>query len=131
MKNHARELYRCSKCALAIEIVSPCQCDEPCLRCCGERLEPVKANTIDAAREKHVPSISRTDNGISVQIGSVEHPMNEQHHIEWIEMVKDNCVTRKYLASTDKPFAEFKCCNTKDVMIRAYCNLHGLWECRL
>lgn len=128
MKNHARELYQCPKCSLTVEIASPCGCEEPCMRCCGEQLVPVKANTIDAAREKHVPVVSRTDNGIAVTVGAEEHPMTEKHHIIWIEASAGNCVIRKYLQPGDKPYAEFKICCTKDVTIRAYCNLHGLWE---
>ena len=131
MKNRARELYQCPKCSLVVEIASPCNCNEPCLRCCGERLEPVKANTIDAAREKHVPFVTRTDNGITVQIGSEEHPATEKHHIVWIEASSGKCVMRKYLDADEKPCAEFKLCCTKDVVVRAFCNLHGLWESRL
>ena len=133
MKNQAGEIYKCHKCNLAIEIASPCGCDEPCLRCCGEKLVPVRANTVDAAREKHVPYAKRTDDGISVQIGSDEHPMTQEHYIVWIEVTAGEWHLRKYLACGEKPAADFKlCCDCKEnVKVRAFCNLHGLWECEL
>ena len=133
MKNHVRELYKSSKCNLAVEIASACGCDEPCLRCCGEKLLPVHANTVDADREKHVPCAKRTDEGISVVIGSTEHPMSEAHHIVWIEISAGAWSLRKYLAPGEKPCADFKlcCCKQEKVKVNAYCNLHGLWQCEI
>lgn len=130
MKNHVRELYKCPKCNLAVEIASACGCEEPCMRCCGEKLVPVKANTVDAAREKHVPHVERVDDKLIVQIGSEPHPMSEAHHIVWIEAVGGAWSLRKYLREDEKPCGEFKlCCSCKEkVKVRAYCNLHGLWE---
>ncbi len=131
MKNHAREIYKCPKCHLAVEIASPCGCDEPCMRCCGEKLLPVISNSCDDAdREKHVPHARRTADGtIAVQIGSTEHPMTEAHHIVWIELVNGDWSLRKYLHPGEKPAAEFKlCCNKQEkITVRAYCNIHGLW----
>jgi superoxide reductase len=100
------------------------------MRCCGEKLDPVTVNTVDADKEKHLPCVNRNDGVITVQIGSVEHPMTEAHHIVWIEAVSNDWSLRKYLHPGDKPAAEFKlCCNkTEKVLIRAYCNMHGLWQ---
>ena len=130
MKNHVRELYKCPKCHLTVEIASACSCTEPCMRCCGEKLDPVTVNTVDADKEKHVPQAVRKDDTICVQIGSTEHPMMEAHHIVWIELVHGDWSLRKYLHPGEKPAAEFKlcCCKTEKVKVRAYCNIHGLWE---
>ena len=134
MKNHAREMYKCPKCHLIVEIASPCGCNEPCMRCCGEKLQPVTANTVDAAQEKHVPWAQRSAEGvINVQIGSKEHPMTEDHYIVWIEVMADAWSLRKYLKPGEKPAGEFKlCCDQQQkVKVRACCNLHGLWECEI
>ena len=130
MKNHERELYKCSKCNLTVEIASACACTEPCMRCCGEILKPVTVNTIDADQEKHVPYAERKDGVLHVQIGSIEHPMAEAHHIVWIEITAGDWCLRKYMHPGEKPAAEFKlCCNKEEqVLVRAYCNIHGLWE---
>ena len=130
MKNHVRELYKCPKCHLTVEIASACNCLEPCMRCCGEKLDPVTVNTVDADKEKHLPHVQRTSDAITVQIGSLEHPMTEAHHIVWIEIVSGDWTLRKYLHPGEKPAAEFKlCCNkTEKVLVRAYCNMHGLWQ---
>ena len=115
MKNHVRELYKCSKCNLAVEIASSCACTEPCMRCCGEKLDPVTVNTVDADHEKHVPHVERQSDSICVKIGSVEHPMTEAHHIVWIELVSGDWCLRKYMHPGEKPAVEFKlCCNKNE-----------------
>ncbi|MBE6402914.1 MAG: desulfoferrodoxin [Lentisphaerae bacterium] len=133
MKNRVREIYKCSKCNLAVEIASACACTEPCMRCCGEVLQSVTPNTVDADKEKHVPHAVRTADGINVQIGSAEHPMFEAHHIVWIEIVHGDWSLRKYLHPGEKPAVEFKlcCCKTEKVKVRTFCNIHGLWECEI
>jgi superoxide reductase len=90
-------------------------------------MELLKENSTDAALEKHVPIIEKIDGGYRVKVGSVEHPMTEAHYIQWIELVTDDKVMRKYLTPKDKPVAEFKT-GAKKVYARAYCNLHGLWK---
>jgi superoxide reductase len=90
-------------------------------------MELLKENSTDAAIEKHVPVIEKIEGGYRVKVGSVEHPMTEAHYIQWIELVTDNKVMRKYLTPKDKPAAEFKT-DAKEVYARAYCNLHGLWK---
>ena len=130
MKNHVRELDKCAKCNLAVEISSSCACTEPFMRCCGEKLDPVTVNTVDADHEKHVPHVERQSDSICVKIGSVEHPMTEAHHIVWIELVSGDWCLRKYMHPGEKPAVEFKlCCNKNEkVKVRAFCNIHGLWE---
>jgi superoxide reductase len=86
-------------------------------------------NTVDAAKEKHVPVIKKTDSGVKISVGEVAHPMEEDHYIEWIEMkmIKADKIVKKYLKPGDAP--EIECpSGGKDVEVRAYCNLHGLWK---
>lgn len=90
-------------------------------------LEQLVENTTDAATEKHVPVIEAIEGGYRVSVGSVEHPMTEAHYIQFIELITENEVLRKYLEPTDKPVAEFKTAS-KVVCAREYCNLHGLWK---
>ncbi len=90
--------------------------------------EHIVENTTDAATEKHVPVVEKIDGGYRVSVGSVEHPMTEEHSILWIELITENNeVLRKYLTPAEKPVAEFKT-DAKNVYAREYCNLHGLWR---
>jgi len=83
----------------------------------------------DEGLEKHVPVIEKTEKGVKVKVGSVPHPMEEAHYIEWIEILVDGKVYRKFLKPGDKPEAEFAIPNTRDdFQARAYCNVHGLWK---
>lgn len=119
------EIYRCARCGNMLEVVIPGTCVP---ECCGEPMDLLVENTVDAAREKHVPVISRIDDGWRVSVGSVEHPMTEAHYIQWIELeTSDGIVSRKYLTPSDKPVAEFKT-GAQAVAAREYCNLHGLWK---
>lgn len=97
------------------------------LVCCGKEMKNFKENTTDAATEKHVPVIEKTENGYLVKVGSVTHPMEEKHYIEWIELIADGVSYRKFLKPGDKPQAEF-CVEASKVEAREYCNLHGLWK---
>ena len=120
------QVYRCSLCG---NIVSVLHAGEGQLVCCGQPMELQKENTEDASQEKHVPVIEKTENGVIVKVGSVEHPMEKEHYIEWIEVFADGMSCRKFLSPGDEPKADF----TMDakaagsVTARAYCNLHGLW----
>jgi len=89
-----------------------------------------KANTVDAAVEKHVPVIEKSGDNVTVKVGSVAHPMTDEHYIEWIELLVDEQVWRKALKPGDAPEATFCICIAADagVSARAYCNLHGLWK---
>lgn len=86
-----------------------------------------KENTVDASYEKHVPVVEKTKNGVKVKVGSVAHPMEEKHYIQWIEIIADGKVYRKHLKPGDKPEAEF-CISATSIVAREYCNLHGLWK---
>jgi superoxide reductase len=99
------------------------------LACCGQDMKLMKENTVDAAKEKHVPVIEKTDKGVKVKVGAVPHPMEEKHFIEWIEIVADGKVFREYLKPGMAPEAVFCLCFTpKTLEAREYCNLHGLWK---
>ena len=97
------------------------------LVCCGHPMKLMTENTVDAAREKHVPVIEKVDNGFKVSVGSVAHPMEEKHYIEWIELVADGVAYRQFLKPGQAPEAFF-CVTAANVSAREYCNLHGLWK---
>jgi superoxide reductase len=90
-------------------------------------MKKYEENTVDAAKEKHVPVIEKTAEGFKVKVGSVAHPMEEKHYIEWIEVIADGKTYRKYLQPGDAPEAVF-CIDAAAVTAREYCNLHGLWK---
>lgn len=95
--------------------------------CCGKEMELLKANTTDAAQEKHVPVVTREGNKITVTVGSVEHPMSEEHYIQWIALVTETGFRIAYLNPGDAPKADFLA-EEPVKAVYAYCNLHGLWK---
>jgi superoxide reductase len=118
------EVYKCEVCGNIIEVLHEGKGE---LVCCGQPMKLYKENTIDAAKEKHVPVIEKTAKGFKVNVGSVTHPMEEKHYIEWIELIADGVSYRKFLTPGDGPEAEF-CLDAARVAAREYCNLHGLWK---
>jgi superoxide reductase len=119
-----QQIYKCSKCGNMLEMVhyggGP-------LVCCGEPMALLEENSVDAAEEKHVPVVSKVADGYKVIVGSVAHPMEEKHYIEWIELIVDGIlVYRKHLQPGEAPEALFSVSGS-DIKSRAYCNLHGLW----
>jgi len=119
-------IYKCSKCGNIAQILHG---EQPPVMCCGQAMDRLVENTIDAALEKHVPVVEKVDGGYLVKVGSVPHPMGNDHWIEWIEL--DSCdgnyVQRMMLTPSSQPEATFKTDSNK-VEARAYCNLHGLWK---
>jgi superoxide reductase len=97
------------------------------LVCCGQPMTLMQAGVTDAATEKHVPVIEKTDDGYKVKVGSVAHPMEDKHYIEWIELIADDNAYRRFLKPGDVPEATF-CLKADKVTAREYCNLHGLWQ---
>jgi superoxide reductase len=95
--------------------------------CCGEKMKELTPNTTDAAAEKHVPVAARDGNKLTVTVGSVPHPMTEEHHIAWIVAAEDGRTQRVPLSNTQAPAADF-IAGEAPVTVYAYCNLHGLWE---
>jgi len=118
------QVYKCDKCGNIVEVLHGGMGE---LVCCGAPMRLLKENTTDASKEKHVPVIEKVDGGYKVKIGSIPHPMEEKHYIEWIELVADGLVYRKYLKPGDAPEALFAI-SAGSVYAREYCNLHGLWK---
>jgi superoxide reductase len=118
------QIYKCEKCDNIVELVHAGVGE---LVCCGEPMKLMAENTVDAAKEKHVPVIEKTDSGYLVKVGSVEHPMEEKHYIEWIELIADGKAYRQFLNPGEAPQATF-CIEADQVSAREYCNLHGLWK---
>ncbi|HIU26034.1 MAG TPA: desulfoferrodoxin [Candidatus Copromorpha excrementigallinarum] len=96
--------------------------------CCGQKMTEMVANTTDAAQEKHVPAVEQNGDHVKVTVGSVEHPMAEEHYIEWICLKTNKGSQFKYLKPGEKPAAEFDLCDDAVEEVYAYCNLHGLWK---
>ncbi|HER44495.1 MAG TPA: desulfoferrodoxin, partial [Candidatus Eisenbacteria bacterium] len=97
------------------------------LVCCDQPMKLVTENTVDAANEKHVPVIEKVDGGYKVKVGSVPHPMEEKHYIEWIQLLAGEKSYRKFLEPGQAPEAVFHV-EAKEVSAREYCNIHGLWK---
>ena len=118
------QIYKCGICGNIVEVVHTGVGE---LVCCGQPMNLMKENTVDASQEKHVPVIEKTDNGFLVKVGSVAHPMEKPHFIEWIEIIAGGKNYRVFLKPGDEPEAEF-CIKADKVTAREYCNLHGLWK---
>ena len=118
------QVYKCEVCGNIVEVLHEGAGE---LVCCGQPMKLMVENTVDAATEKHVPVIERTADGIIEKVGSVTHPMEEAHYIEWIELIADGQAFRKFLKPGDQPEALFKVDAVK-ITAREYCNLHGLWK---
>ncbi len=124
MVKNKLEVYKCKICGNIVEVV---YAGGGTLVCCGQEMVLLNENTTDAAKEKHIPVIEKTGDSVKVTVGSVEHPMQEEHHIEWIELIADGKAYRQFLKPGDKPQAIFKIAADK-ITAREYCNLHGLWK---
>ena len=119
-----RQIYRCRVCGNMVEVLHS---GVGTIVCCNEPMELLKGKTEDIGLEKHVPVIEKTDRGVKVKVGSIPHPMEERHYIEWIEISTDNVVCRRFLKPGDEPEAEFEVKGDK-FKAREYCNIHGLWQ---
>jgi len=119
-----RAIYKCNECGNIVEVLDVGAGD---LVCCGESMQLQAENAVDAAREKHVPVIERIDGGMKVKVGSVTHPMDAKHWIEWIEVIADGKSCRQFLKPGQAPEAVFAITAEK-IVAREYCNLHGLWK---
>lgn len=117
------QVYKCSMCGNMVEVLHAGAGE---LVCCGQPMVLFSENTVDAAQEKHVPVVEKTADGFKVSVGSVPHPMDEKHYIEWIELVVGDKLYRHYLNPGDVAEAVF-CVAADKATARAYCNLHGLW----
>ncbi len=118
------QVYKCEVCGNMVEVI---HVGGGTLVCCGQNMRLLKEGETDAATEKHVPVIEKTDGGIKVTVGSVAHPMQEDHFIEWIEVIIDGKAYRQFLNPGEKPEAFFNV-DGDNITAREYCNLHGLWK---
>jgi superoxide reductase len=118
------EVYRCEVCGNIIEVLHG---GTGQLVCCGKPMKLLVENTTDAAREKHVPVVEKVAGGFKVKVGSVAHPMEEKHFIEWIELVAGDRAYRQFLSPGQAPEAFFPV-EAAEVSAREYCNIHGLWK---
>ena len=118
------EVYKCNACGNIVEVLHGGGGE---LVCCGEAMVLLKENTVDAAKEKHVPVVEKVPGGFKVKVGDVPHPMEEKHYIEWIELIVGDKIYREYLNPGDAPEAT-SLVDADQATAREYCNLHGLWK---
>ena len=118
------QVYKCEVCGNIVEMLHGGKGETICS---GQPMKLFKENSTDAVVEKHVPVVSETANGFSVKIGSIAHPMEESHYIEWIEIIDGDKSYRQFLNPGQSPQALF-CIDSKKIIAREYCNLHGLWK---
>lgn len=118
------QVYKCEVCGNMVEVVHNAG---GTIHCCGKPMKQMEENTVDAAKEKHVPVVEKVEDGVLVKVGAVEHPMLDNHYIEWIEVLTEKNVYRKHLKPGEKPEAFFKV-DEEIISVREYCNLHGLWK---
>ncbi len=118
------QVYKCEICGNIVEVLHGGGGE---LVCCDQPMKQAIENTIDAAKEKHVPVIEKVPGGFKVKIGSVAHPMEEKHFIEWIELIADGKAYRQFLSPGMEPEAAFML-DAATVTAREYCNIHGLWK---
>ncbi len=118
------EIFKCTVCGNVIEVLYGMKRG---IVCCDKKMFLMEPNSKNAAREKHIPVIEKTDDGIIVKVGEMAHPMQDNHYIVMIEVIDGSHVHRKNLKFSDAPEVEFNRVTDK-ITARAYCNLHGLWE---
>lgn len=118
------QVYKCNICGNIVEILHT---GAGTLVCCGKPMVLLAENTVEASKEKHIPVITRVEGGFKVTVGSVSHPMEESHYIEWIELLAGGQILRQHLKPGELPEAEFST-KAETALARAYCNLHGHWR---
>ena len=122
------KFYRCAHCGQIVAIVK--KTGVPVI-CCGEPMQELRANETDGAKEKHVPDVKVEGGIVKVQVGSVAHPMLEEHYIVFIALETENGFQIKYLNPGEAPTAEFALGDEKPVAVYEFCNLHGLWKAEI
>lgn len=118
------QVFKCSLCGNMVESIHAGPGE---LVCCGQPMTLFEENTVDAAKEKHVPVVEKVDGGLRVKVGDVAHPMTDDHYIEWIDVIAGEKAFREFLSPGSTPEAAFPI-DSKTYTVRAYCNLHGLWK---
>jgi len=118
------QIYKCEVCGNIVEVL---HAGKGQLVCCGQPMTLMKEQTQEQGKEKHLPIMEKTASGIKVKVGSVPHPMEEKHYIEWVQIITNGETWRKFLSPGDPPEAEFAM-RKKAKAVREYCNIHGLWK---
>ncbi len=118
------EIYKCDACGNIVEVLDGGAGE---LVCCNQPMVLQSENTVDAAKEKHVPVMEKIAGGVKVKVGEVAHPMEENHYIEWIEIIADGKAYRQFLKPGDAPEAGFNI-EADQITMREYCSVHGLWK---
>lgn len=118
------QVFRCNQCGQMLVALKDSECEPSCG---NNPMTPLTENTVDAAKEKHIPAIEKVSGGYKVTVGSVLHPMDPDHYIEWIELLADGLSYRKFLKPGDKPEAVFLV-EATSISVREHCNKHGLWR---
>ena len=121
----SQKFFKCAHCGNIIAFVEDKGVP---VMCCGQKMDEIVPGTTDAAQEKHVPVISVDGNTVTVEVGSVEHPMLEEHYIQWIYLQTENGGQRISLHPNEAPEATFSIEHDAPVAVFEYCNLHGLWK---
>lgn len=119
-----KQVYKCNVCGNIVEVLHVGGGE---LVCCGQPMKLLEEKTTDEGSEKHVPVIETTEKGVKVKVGSVSHPMEKEHYIEWIEIIADGKSYRQFLKPGDSPEVEFEV-KAENLEVREYCNVHGLWK---
>jgi superoxide reductase len=118
------EVYKCDKCGNIVKVYQGGGGD---LFCCNQKMALLSENTVDAALEKHVPVNEKVEGGVNVKVGSVAHPMGDDHYIQWVELHDGDKIYSKFLKPGDEPSVSFPA-EGGNLTAKAYCNLHGLWK---
>lgn len=122
------KFYICPHCRNTVEMIYDTDIK---LFCCGDQMEELLPNTVEASGEKHIPTVTLQGDVVEVNVGSVDHPMETVHWIEWVQLVTEKGSQRKYLKPGEAPNVRFRLEEDKAVAVYAYCNLHGLWKTEL
>ncbi len=126
MKN--TKFYSCSKCGLLVKTIHDSTITPVC---CGVKMDELKPNTVEASGEKHIPAVTVEGSTVTVNVGSVDHPMQDVHYIEWVQLITEHGSQRKHLTPGQAPKVVFTLVDEKPLAVYAYCNLHGLWKTEL
>lgn len=119
------KIYKCSICGNIVEVLHE---GIGTLVCCGKDMDELVERDSDEGQEKHVPVISVNGSTVIVKVGDIPHPMEDSHHIEFVQLMVDDTVQTKYLKPNDTPQAEFSLPEEYNtISAREYCNLHGVW----
>jgi superoxide reductase len=122
------KFYVCPHCRNIAEMIYD---TDIALYCCGDKMNEMTPNTVEASQEKHLPDVTVSGNIVEVNVGSVDHPMEQVHWIEWVQLVTDRGSQRKFLKPGGAPAVRFLLDDEKPLAVYAYCNLHGLWKTEL